>query len=263
MKDLQAKFAKEFPNGVSPNTIIGKNNFKMVSNTTSYPYRTIAYVYTYFPDGYYTECTGFYVAPRLVASAAHCFFDVVHGAANAGWANYSEIWPGVQTETFIPYGEDYSNWGLGEGNYGSSLDYVTNQSPNGDWGIIQTYDSLGNTVGWLGSTSVVKPNNQYPGTYTLSGYPAPSSLNFTQWWINGPVKKVTTVTNPYASGIEGRLFYGIDTYFTDGSPVYYKHAGGLYAVGIHSYQQGLSPWPQYNSATRINTEFFSMYSLLY
>ena len=78
--------------------------------------------------------------------------------------------------------------------------------------------------------------------------------------MNGKVAGYTTVTNTvYGTGIEGRLFYAMDTASEDGAPLFFK----TYAVGINSDPIGLSPLPQYNSATRLNQEFFDMFSMLY
>lgn len=141
--------------------------------------------------------------------------------------------------------------------YGSSTAYrkfsvtgwTQSRNWNYDYGAIQLNSPLGNTVGWFGFRW--QSSNTFSGSYTVTGYPCDKPSG-TMWRMSD---------NPGIRGVNTyHLFYQIDTYgCQSGSPVYHNYSSSCStcSTAIHSYGTGQSPYPQYNSGTRITQSVFN------
>lgn len=228
--------------GPAPNTVIGPDGRVQVTNTTYYPSRAIAHLYIIFPNGSSGTCTGWFIGPRMVATAGHC----VHTGGSSGqWASSITVRPG-RNGSVSPYGSataiqlySVSGW-TSSGN----RDY--------DYAAIKLSSYLGNTVGWFGFRT--QSSHTFSGTYTLRGYPGDKPYG-TMWTMNGSI--LGTSQNIY------HLFYQIDTYGgQSGSAVYHNYSDNCNPCSVAIHTLGLTSLePPYgsthNSGVRITQSVFN------
>jgi len=224
-----------------PNSLIGKNNEKYVSNDEVYPYSSIVVIMAYFASGpYYLYCTGFYVAPDVVLTTDWCLWDPTPSDLPTSITVYSDLYYDTGlAEYFALYTDTVFD-----------LEFDTTDS----WGVLYTNGTIGDNVGWLGTTSYVNAKNhdKYPGSYSIYGFPLiEADSSYSMWGMKGSINKVTG-----SDVTEGRLWYKTDTYQTQrGAPVYlttkYHGVSSYWAVGINSWDTGIDPYPTYNSASRV------------
>jgi len=222
-------------------SVIGADGRTQVNGTTVYPNRAIVYLLITWSDASMGSCTGWFIGPNDVATAAHCIYNTTLNT----YATSIVVYPGRNGGS-TPYGSTTMNkrWVPGG--------WITNESPTYDYGLIQTVDALGNTVGWFGYRW--QTSNAFPGKYTVRGYPG-DKPTATLWTMNGLITAVGG----------SRLWYQVDTFGgQSGSPVYHKFDGSdagttpecCYGIGIHTY--GTSVPPNFgNSATRITKAVFN------
>lgn len=228
----------------SAESVIGADGRIKVNATTAYPNRAIAYLLITWQNNAQGSCTGWFIGPNDVATAAHCIFNTASGAAH-GYAKSIVVYPG-RNGASAPFGATTmkKKW-VGPG-------WTTTGNPAYDYGVIQTTSALGNTVGWFGFRW--QASNSFPGIYTIRGYPG-DKPGGTMWTMNGAITGVNA----------SRLWYSIDTFGgQSGSPVYHKFDGSdpgttpecCYGIGFHTY--GTSVPPNFgNSATRITQAVFN------
>lgn len=224
----------------SPESVIGADGRVKVTTTTTYPSRAIAYLLVTWPGGSQGSCTGWYMGPRAVATAAHCIYNRAAGAAH-GYATSIVVYPG-RNGAYLPYGSTtmHKRW-VGPGWTTASAA----ASPAYDYGVIQTNAALGNTVGWFGYHW--QASNSFPGLFSVRGYPGDKPTG-TMWSMNGGVTAVSA----------NRLWYSIDTFGgQSGSPLYQTiNSVCCYGFGVHTYGTSVSPYFG-NSATRITQTVFN------
>lgn len=233
---LTGKIMTKYDN---PESVIGSDGRVRVANTANYPYRAIASLVMTFSDGQYI-CTGWFIGARTLATAGHCVFD----PSKQEFASKIVVYPGRDGNT-LPYDSAQAS------KLFTTTCWKNTASHECDYGAIKINKDLGNTVGWFGF-GYNNNDNAIDGTRaTVSGYPGDKPSG-TQWKMKKPIKEVTTKN----------LWYAIDTYGgQSGSPIYGKFNFGFVCqpcgAGIHAYGTNLTPYPQYNSGTRITQAVFN------
>lgn len=171
--------------------ILGADDRKIVTNTTSDPYRKVAFLIIHFPNGKSYVGTGNLISKNMVLTAGHCLYS----KNNGGWAKSIEVYPGRNGN--ISNGVAYSKQLF------SVSGWVDRASSEYDIGAIKLDRDIGNSVGWFGLTTEMK------GPITLTGYHGDLS------------KKMATEQGNIANYTTNNVYYGLDsTGGASGSGVY-------------------------------------------
>lgn len=220
---------------VQAESIIGSDDRRQISPTTSYPWRANAQLLITAADNSSWIGTGWFVSPRTLITAGHCVFIKGSGVPGRdGWVRRIQVIPG-RNGAAAPYGSATS----------SSFRSVTGWTVSGnheyDYGAIILPTPLGNTTGWYGYGNY--PDAQLVGqTANISGYPGDKPSG-TQWY---DARRITAVS-------ARKVYYDTDTMGgQSGSAVYRIINGGRFAVAVHAYGGATA-----NSGTRINAEVFN------
>jgi V8-like Glu-specific endopeptidase len=206
--------------------VIGVDDRRQITATTSYPWRAICSLKIKARDGSNWIGTGWLVGHRTVITAGHCVY--IHN--RGGWAREIEVIPG-RNGTRRPYGSCKSS------SLRSVKGWTRSKKRSHDYAgiILPRSCDYGRRLGYFGygnySTGTLRNL-----TVNVSGYPGDKPAG-TQWWHARKIKRVTSRT----------IVYNIDTAGgQSGAPVWRIKNGKRYAVGIHT--NGSSSG---NSATRI------------
>ncbi len=214
--------------GVQPNSIIGADNRIKITDTTSYPWRTVTKLIVTFPKGK-GGCTGTIIAAKYVLTAGHC----VHNKDYGGWAKKIEVIPGL-SGTYKPFGSVFAT------KLRSYTSWTSSQKADHDIGLITLDKSIGNTTGWLGYAYYPSINGV---TGNITGYPGDKDNGLYPYYHYGSI----------ASSTSYRLYYQIDTSNgQSGSGIYYKTGDKRYVFGVHT--NGTSSPTGYNSGTRLDSK---------
>lgn len=206
--------------------VIGTDDRKRITATTSFPWRSICSLLVTAQDGSRWIGTGWLVGHRTVITAGH----VIYIHSRGGWVKSVEVIPG-RNGSSRPYGSCRSS------NLRSVKGWTKSKKRSHDYGaiILPKNCAYGKRVGYFGYGNYGKSTLKNL-TVNLSGYPGDKPAG-TQWWDARKIKSVNSRT----------LVYNIDTAGgQSGSPVWQIQNGKRYAVGIHT--NGSSSG---NSATRI------------
>jgi V8-like Glu-specific endopeptidase len=177
--------------------------------------------------------TGWFIAPRVLATAGHCVFLQNEG----GWAKSIDVIP-AKAGVMEVFGKSTS------GRFRAVDGWVKDQSRDFDYGVIVLDGAeLGTRLGNF-SVRTFNDASLKGAEAKISGYPADRDRAEYQYFHERPLQSTTNT----------RLNYDIDTFGgQSGSPIWidtYEH--GLVAVGVHT-TGGLSS----NSGTRINLDVLS------
>ncbi|MCH8901615.1 MAG: trypsin-like serine protease, partial [Chloroflexi bacterium] len=106
--------------------VIGVDDRTQITDTEVYPWRAIAYLEMYRDGAIDSLCTGTFVGPDALITAAHCLYDPV-----LGWVEDIAVVPG-KNGLFESYGFEWaSNWWVPD------AWISTGGSPDWDWGVIK------------------------------------------------------------------------------------------------------------------------------
>jgi glutamyl endopeptidase len=214
---------------VVPNTVIGPDNRQKITNTTTYPWRTITKLYMTYNNGRTYVCSGTIIAAKYVLTAGHC----VYSRADGGWAKRVEVIPGLRG-TYKPYGSAFAT------KLRSYTNWTSSQNSNYDIALITLDRPIGNTTGWLGYASYPSVNRRVGN---IGGYPADKDSGLYLYYHYGRI----TSSTPY------RLFYQIDTSGgQSGSGIYAKTGNKRYVFGVHTTGSSSK-----NGGTRIDSKKFN------
>lgn len=220
---------------VQAESIIGSDDRRQISPTTSYPWRANAQLLITAADNSSWIGTGWFVSPRTLITAGHCVFIKGSGVPGRdGWVRRIQVIPG-RNGAAAPYGSATSS------SFRSVTGWTVSGNQEFDYGAIILPTPLGNTTGWYGYGNY--PDAQLIGqTANISGYPGDKPTG-TQWY---DARRITAVG-------PRKVYYDTDTMGgQSGSAVYRIINGGRFAVAVHAYGGSTA-----NSGTRINAEVFN------
>ena len=230
-----------FDNSINPESVFGVDNRTQITNTTDYPWSSIARIEVQFSNGTGGFGSGAMISPYHILTAGH----VVHDASAGGWA----------TDIDVFLAQDGSEQFYGEADWTylrSYTGWTNSQSQDHDWALITLDRNIGNFTGWLGYEWRSNSADYNGMTVNTAGYPGDLSFNAQDmYFASGPVAFADT----------HQLYYNgtMDTFGgQSGSPVwrYNSSTGERYINAVHAYGNGGNG---YNEGTRITqTKFNSL-----
>lgn len=219
------------PSSPPSESVLGTDGRVQITNTTDYPWRTIARLQLTFPDGSGGGCSGSMVDNFHILTAGHC----IHSVSRGGWADVKVYM--AQNGSSTPY--YYAN----NSHIRSYTGWTVNQSPDHDWALITLDRNIGAHVGWMGRQTAASSNSIYTGVLNVSGYPGDKPFG-THWYDADYGDSATA----------NRHHYFMDTFGgQSGAPVWRIDGGSRYILTIHAYGAGGGST---NSGTRLDTDKF-------
>ena len=224
--------------GVTSQSVIGSDGRVRVSDTSVYPFRTVAYLALYDKDdNFFGTCTGTFVGPDAVLTAGHCLWDTT----TSEWTYGIRVVPG-KDESWEPFGYEWAtDWWVPDG-------YAATGQKVYDWGLIKMPDSaLAVQTGYLSvglesSATLARPDF-WPA---IVGYPG-DQPGGTMWGMSAPA---------FVQVTDFRLYYDVDTApGQSGSAILSLNFDAYflgYIVGIHT--TGATSAIPHNAGTRIDAE---------
>ena len=138
-----------------------------ISNRTTFPYLSVCYIESVWPDGSMTRGSGVVVGLNDVLTAAH----VVYAEDRGGFATSVTVMPGADTVPYLvePVGSfDAGLMAVRTGNWDADHDgLVSDSEAQYDLAILGMRTEIGNVTGWLGTWGY---NGDVNGT--MIGYPS-------------------------------------------------------------------------------------------
>lgn len=195
--------------------IIGDTDERVaVPDPTQLPWRCIAMLSITYETGATAMGTGFFIGPKLLATAGHNIRDPRSGAR----ATQILVSPGFNgTMSFprtVPAVRTFADprWLAGDDN------------PELDWGLVfLADDTIGRRLGWFGIGSFT-PAQLVPMAVNVSGYPA-DRTPLTQYFNGGRIERIES----------SFLLYSFDTSEgMSGAPVFALFDKQRVVVGIHT-----------------------------
>ena len=219
---------------VSAHAVVGEDDRVRITDTTAFPWRAIAYLELHYDStAEVGQCTGTFIGPDAVLTAAHCLWD-----RERGWVDRVRVVPGKNGRE-EPFG---SEWASG---FWVPAAWIDEEQPAlRDWGVVALPDySLGQRVGWLPLPVLEDAELIAPGfEVAIVGY-------------HGDVKPDGSLWGQFADGLvavqDSNLLYDIDA--TQGSSGSAVLGTNHRVVGIHAYGLDLGESEGYNFGSRVTT----------
>jgi glutamyl endopeptidase len=247
--------------GSAAETPIAPDRRVQVTATTTYPARATVWI-TFNKSASDTgwSCTGFMIAPNVVATAGHCVNYGASGGTGFFQKSSFRIYPG-RSGASSPYLCPGGTVARAEQLW-TNATWNSSGAETNDYGAITLSCDLGNTTGYFGWTSA---GHTVGSEVDTQGYPGDKPSG-TQWDADNCSTLATgTVQCTLAAVTAQQLFYRNDTAGgQSGSPLFRVTASGCTcAIGIHAYGlHGSSPHSTNNHGTRVNSTVSSFFSLM-
>lgn len=221
---------------VTPFSVFPPDTRTRVSDTTVYPYSSVALLLVTRANGATGRCTGFFYAPTIVATAGHCVYSQTRG-----WATKIQVIPANDIDSL---GNTVTPFGTCQGTTGyTTTGWVYNADRRYDYGAVKLNCSTGNQTGWFGLSWTAASLTGTP--VTITGYPGDKQPRGSMWTAHGAIN----------SSAERQVFYTISTApGQSGAPVYRPGCGQYCAVAVHA-----SGSTTTNTGTRITQAAFDNY----
>ncbi len=161
--------------GAGAAAVIGLDGRVRIVETTTFPWSAVVYLELYDAGGDIVgSCTGTFISPVAVLTAAHCLYD------EAGWMADIRVVP-AKDGLFEPFGWEWAtDWWVPD------PWYFDPGNEDWDWGLITLPPELGQEAGWwtvaLLSTATLSLPNLEPA---IVGYPA-DKPDGTMWFHYSP-----------------------------------------------------------------------------
>ena len=249
--------------GSAAETPIAPDRRVQVTATTAYPARATVWI-TFNKSATDTgwSCTGFMIAPNVVATAGHCVNYGASGGSGFFQKSSFRIYPGRSgssspylcpgTPAAAPRAEQL--W--------TNATWNSSGAETNDYGAITLNCNIGATTGYFGWTS---SGHTIGSEVDTQGYPGDKPSG-TQWDAdNCSTATVGTVQCTIAATTSQQLFYRNDTAGgQSGSPLFRVTSSSCTcAIGIHAYGlHGSSPHSTNNHGTRVNSTVSTFFSLM-
>ena len=195
---------------ISAQSVYGKDNRTVISNTTSSPYYGIAYLNVTFTNNKTYRGTAFMISQNVMLTAGHNLYKSGYKVKSI------VIYPG-RSGDYIPKKVTATKFYLDT--------KYTGTQPDWDYGIIVLNSNIRKTTGWFGLHATSDAKSIGIQKVTVTGYP--SDLAGRKMWRD--VGTVSSVTS-------NRFKHNADTYKgNSGSPSYaYSSTYGYQVYGIHT-----------------------------
>lgn len=225
--------AVEDESPISRHAVVGEDDRVRITDTTAFPWRAIAYLELYDDStGEVGQCTGTFIGPDAVLTAAHCLWD-----KERGWVDRVRVVPGKNGRE-EPFGSEWAS-----GFWVPEEWREDDEPPLRDWGIVALPDySLGQRVGWL-------PLPTLDEAELISADFEPAIVGY-----HGDVSPQGSLWGHFAKAFvavqDSNLLYEIDA--TPGASGSAILSGSDYrVVGIHAYGIDLGESEGYNFGSRV------------
>ncbi|MEO1031351.1 MAG: trypsin-like peptidase domain-containing protein [Bacteroidota bacterium] len=222
----------DFPNDQIAEIIIGQDDRKRISNTTSWPYRTHGHMVMKFPNNKVYIGSGTIINKRHVITAGHC----IYSSRDGGWAKSVMFYP-AQNDNNLPYG------GIPVVQLWSVKGWTEKNDRNWDFGMLRLNQDISKKTGHLGIIAYRDHRRLLRHRVNVTGYPGDKGGK--QMWTHADVIKSTSAQ---------RIIYNIDTMAgQSGSGVWSKFENHppYHVCAIHT-----AGHTSGNGATRISIPLF-------
>ena len=226
----EATFGKPGP---APESVIGTDERRQVTDTQAYPWRALASLLIVARDNSRWVGTGWFISPRTLVTAGHCVF--IHNPEQPhlhGWVKSISVMPGRNAAS-LPFDAVTST------DFKSVDGWTVDGRTDLDYGAIIIPTPLGDRVGTIGFGKFTDDQLRAMEVH-VAGYPSDKDVG-TLWHDRRGVANVDAT----------KVFYDHDTAGgQSGAPVWHVNsAGDTVAVAVHAYGTGGNV--QSNSGTRI------------
>jgi glutamyl endopeptidase len=249
--------------GPATETPISPDRRVQVTTTTTYPARATVWI-TFNKSASSTgwSCTGFMIAPNVVATAGHCTNFGTDGGTGFFQKSSYRIYPGrnASSSPYLCPGSTVAT----ASQLWTNATWNSSGAETNDYGAITLSCNIGSTTGYFGWTTGGQAIGNEVDT---QGYPGDKPSG-TQWDADNC--STSTVVSSFvqctvAATSSTQLFYKNDTAGgQSGSPLFTVTSSGCTcAIGIHAYGlHGSSPHSTNNHGTRVNGTVAAFFSLM-
>ncbi len=178
------------PDFVTTTSAAGRSNLVEVTNPDMWPFSPTVKIFSHWPSGDTTTCTGMMVGEKFVLTAAHCVYTHQPAYCPTGetacWVDDIEAVPAYQDGS-EPYGESGYQTIL------TWTDWTDSQSSDFDLAAIQLRYPIGVSIGWLGVG--FNTDNSYftSNLFSSTAYPEESPYDGERMYDwSGPVDDAVT-----------------------------------------------------------------------